>query len=187
VAYPPVVDKIFLTVGGVVLWLGCLWVVGINTLVVRFTGEHTTGTVVEIDRHGTKHAEWSFPVGSEGGYARASQQVMLFLPEVGETGTIIYDPADPQHQVAFGDFPGPFELMSLGGILFTGLILLGMRVEAKEAKEAKRVRPAKETTAAPAGVPNPIVRARAWREDRRREADRAAKRQRSRQRRLRRR
>lgn len=160
--------KLFLTVGAVVLWLGCLWFIGLNTLVVRFTGERTTGTVVTLDKYGTKHAVWSFPIETypDGTQAstRASQQYMLFPPEVGETATIIFDPEDPQHQVAFGDFPGPFELLSLAGIAFGALLWWGLHRTEHPAKPAPAGKPPRERW----GTPDPVVRARARREDRRR-------------------
>src|SRR5262245_6908765 len=129
--------KIFSAIGGILVYLACLWV-GFSELIVRYTGVHTTGTVVALDRGGTKHAEWSFPVetypdGSKG-YAHASQHIWLFLPEIGETGTVVYDPRDPQHKVVFGDFPGPVELLSLAGIPFGLLLLVGMIGQAREPK-----------------------------------------------------
>jgi hypothetical protein len=162
------------TIGGAAFLLACLWA-GFDQLAVRLTGEKTTGVVVDVDYGGSKHAHWRYPIGN-GEYAEASENIMLFVPDIGSTGPVVYDPSDPAGRVVFGSIPSFFELVTLGALPLAAL--LGWAAYRGE-------RPEPAPPAPSHGPPSPLRRAQAHAEDRRREAQRAGARQRAAQRRLR--
>ena len=176
-------------IGAAVFLIICLWV-GWDEVVVRLTGEHATGTVVEVDDGGSrKHASWEFPVTLPDGSRTtvvAEEHILVFVPEMGSEGTVIYDPADPENRAVFGSFPGPMETLT---VLFTlGVLLFAWWVTWEWLHE--RQRPVSEPTVVAAAQAESIVRQTARStlargEDRRRAAQRRAARQRAGQRRAR--
>lgn len=173
-------------IGAVLFLLACLWV-GWDEVIIRLTGERTTGTVVEVDDVNPEHAWWEFPVTLPDGSritVVAEEHILIFVPEVGSKGTVIYDPADPENRVVFGSFPSPMEtltvLFTLGAILVAWSNFLDRKRRRTEPPaQAGAESPVRRTTSTPFAQ----RRAEAHSEDRRRAAQRLATRQRSAQRR----